>query len=339
MEPPDDYWDAEDFDDNDELEELVLESYLGNLIFEPPATPDDPTTTPLKPRLHRRLLHKLVGPEGILLRDKLAFVLGSTLLWVCAFTLGRTPQTFYRLYTGLGVALMGVRYFTYRRSRRHYYLFDICYFANLLLVTHVWLLRRSALLQTVTFAFNAGPVMWSIVAFRNSCVFHDLDKVTSLYLHLVPAMVSWTLRWYPTKAFYGFPSHEALGAHRPATSRGGVVSLVLVPAVFYTAWAVAYYLKIFVISASRIKERGYQTLFGFVTTQRKGVFHAIAKRVRPSVQPAVYFALHMLFCLTTFVISIAAWHSYYVHTLLLLLCASMSMWHGAQYYFEVFAGR
>lgn len=45
---------------------------------------------------------------------------------------------------------MAVRYFTYRRSRRHYYLFDICYFANLLLVTHVWLLRRSALLQTVS---------------------------------------------------------------------------------------------------------------------------------------------------------------------------------------------
>lgn len=38
MEPPDDYWDAEDIEDHyDDLEELVLESYLGDLIFEPPA--------------------------------------------------------------------------------------------------------------------------------------------------------------------------------------------------------------------------------------------------------------------------------------------------------------
>lgn len=48
MEPPDDYWDAEDFDDNDELEELVLESYLGNLIFEPPAVSQGGASQPLE---------------------------------------------------------------------------------------------------------------------------------------------------------------------------------------------------------------------------------------------------------------------------------------------------
>ena len=29
----------------------------------------------------------------------------------------------------------------------------------------------------VTFAFAAGPLAWSVVAFRNSLVFHSLDKV------------------------------------------------------------------------------------------------------------------------------------------------------------------
>ena len=28
-----------------------------------------------------------------------------------------------------------------------------------------------------TFAFNTGPLTWSVLAFRNSLVFHDLDKV------------------------------------------------------------------------------------------------------------------------------------------------------------------
>lgn len=37
MDALDDYWDAEDIDEHDDLEELVLESYLGDLIFEPPA--------------------------------------------------------------------------------------------------------------------------------------------------------------------------------------------------------------------------------------------------------------------------------------------------------------
>ena len=29
----------------------------------------------------------------------------------------------------------------------------------------------------VMFAYSAGPLAWSIVAFRNSLVFHSLDKV------------------------------------------------------------------------------------------------------------------------------------------------------------------
>jgi hypothetical protein len=29
----------------------------------------------------------------------------------------------------------------------------------------------------VVFAFNTGPLTWSIAAFRNSLVFHDLDRV------------------------------------------------------------------------------------------------------------------------------------------------------------------
>ena len=45
---------------------------------------------------------------------------------VCALWLGRSPESFYKLYTGLGAALFAVRYFTYRRRRQHYYLFDFC---------------------------------------------------------------------------------------------------------------------------------------------------------------------------------------------------------------------
>jgi Protein of unknown function (DUF2838) len=35
----------------------------------------------------------------------------------------------------------------------------------------------SAVPAQVMFAYSAGPLAWSIVAFRNSLVFHSLDKV------------------------------------------------------------------------------------------------------------------------------------------------------------------
>jgi hypothetical protein len=58
-------------------------------------------------------------------------------------------------------------------------------------------------------AFNTGPLAWSTLTFRNSLVFHDLDKSTSVMLHLGPALVSWALRWHTPPGF------------GPAEGRGG----------------------------------------------------------------------------------------------------------------------
>lgn len=32
---------------------------------------------------------------------------------------------------------------------------------------------------------------------RNSLVFHDVEKITSLYIHIFPGLLLYTLRWYP----------------------------------------------------------------------------------------------------------------------------------------------
>lgn len=53
----------------------------------------------------------------------------------------------------------------------------------------------------------------------------------------------------------------------------------------------------------------------------------------------VYLFLHMCFCATTAAFSWLAWRSFALHTGLLAAMGAVSMWHGASYYFEVFAKR
>lgn len=48
----------------------------------------------------------------------------------------------------------------------------ICIFTLGVWLTHV----------QVTFAYAAGPLAWSVIAFRNSLVFHSLDKVRCVCL-------------------------------------------------------------------------------------------------------------------------------------------------------------
>eukprot|EP00882_Tetradesmus_deserticola_P028787 GHRQ01032078.1.p1 GENE.GHRQ01032078.1~~GHRQ01032078.1.p1 ORF type:complete len:127 (+),score=55.23 GHRQ01032078.1:257-637(+) len=87
------------------------------------------------------------------------------------------------------------------------------------------------------------------------------------------------------------------------------------------------------------RQRGYVTLFTYVTTTTKGVYAAIAKRVPRQYRPQVYLFLHMCFCATTALFSWLCWHSFWTHTLLLYAMGAVSLWHGASYYFEVFAKR
>ena len=47
------------------------------------------------------------------------------------------------------------------------------------------------------FAICAGPITFSIPALRNSLVLHSLDKTTSLFIHLAPAVMAWCIRWHP----------------------------------------------------------------------------------------------------------------------------------------------
>lgn len=117
------------------------------------------------------------------MRDKAAFVLGVSHLTVSAYWLGVSPSTFYELYTFKAALLLTLRLVLYRRAKMHYYLLDFCYYANALMLLHVWALPELCALRRILFAFSMGPLAWSIILFRNSMIFHSLDKVRSSCCH------------------------------------------------------------------------------------------------------------------------------------------------------------
>jgi Protein of unknown function (DUF2838) len=138
--------------------------------------------------------------KRVLLRDKVAFVLGVFHIVASAYWLGRSPATFYKLYTVKATLLLSLRLALYRRDKMHYYLLDFCYYANALMLLHVWALPEACDLQKVMFAFGMGPLAWSIILFRNSMIFHSLDKACPL-----PELVSSILRRCRVQG--GAPAH------------------------------------------------------------------------------------------------------------------------------------
>ena len=68
---------------------------------------------------------------------------------------------------------------------------------------------------------------------------------------------------------------------RSAWPEPGARDLVLWPLALYLLWALAYYSKVFVVSADKIRTRGYQTLFTYVRVVPAGWRQCSASRGTP----------------------------------------------------------
>lgn len=74
---------------------------------------------------------------------------------------------------------MPIRWYKYHKIGFHYFLADLCYFVNMLLILSIWFFPQSKRLLISTFCLAFGNNAVAIAMWRNSLVFHSLDKVTS----------------------------------------------------------------------------------------------------------------------------------------------------------------
>lgn len=286
-------------------------------------------------QLHR-MTKSLLDPSKILLKDKMAFVIGVTNVCLTAFWIGRWPHTYHWYWLFKDLVLFTLRYFIYVKQGMHYMMFEYCYFANLLSLYHLFLAPQSALLRKFSFAVMSGPLMWSIVAMRNSLVFHDGDKITTLMMHASPALSAWCMRWYPQPRWTAGMSADQLAAYNSASW----FDMAIVPAALNLVWVVSYYLIIFVLVNKRIQARGYQNMFTAMVERPSARKSALAKLVLSApkpLQPMVYLGLHTFAAWLSLVPTKLWFDSFTLHTMVLAGVLLWSTWNGANFYFRVFA--
>lgn len=129
--------------------------------------------------------------------DKIYFIMGVLLLVFTTYILGRYPhRAFYNYHTLVIIGLVLFRFYNYRQKGWHYYLFDFCYFANTLIILFLNFFPKNDILFKVFFVYANGPFGVAIPAFKNSMIFHKLDNLISLTIHVIPQVTSWNLKWH-----------------------------------------------------------------------------------------------------------------------------------------------
>mmetsp|Transcript_968 Transcript_968/g.3711 ORF Transcript_968/g.3711 Transcript_968/m.3711 type:complete len:267 (+) Transcript_968:541-1341(+) len=265
-----------------------------------------------------------------MLHDKVHFVMGVANLLASSYWLGCSPETFHIAYTMFALVLFSIRVWAYQKVKWHCYLIDFCYYANLLTLAVIWVWRRPWLFK-VSFAFNMGAQALAVILTRNSLVFHSLDKVTSLFLHLAPACLSWAFRWKLPGAETPCPAGAGGVVHGSCSElwgEAGAWDLIVLPTAVYALWAVPYYVKIFIIDWDTIVENKYENLFSFMTERPSGPIEWILKSTPRWAHTGLFMMLHFGMCLTGFVISLGIWKSRIAGAVYIFSVFGWSAWNG-----------
>eukprot|EP00283_Hemiselmis_rufescens_P014593 CAMPEP_0173450114 /NCGR_PEP_ID=MMETSP1357-20121228/44074_1 /TAXON_ID=77926 /ORGANISM="Hemiselmis rufescens, Strain PCC563" /LENGTH=552 /DNA_ID=CAMNT_0014416765 /DNA_START=162 /DNA_END=1820 /DNA_ORIENTATION=+ len=275
----------------------------------------------------------LAKPENVVARDKMGFTAGIALLIFTEYIFLCHLEWIKAWYTAVVIPLYGIRYVIYHADKTHYFLIDFCYVINLLLLFTLHFYPNSTVLFKATFALASGPVPVAIIAWRNSLVFHSLDKVTSVVIHLLPCGIVFCMRWFPERT-----THNELKPSQYA----GLFDLFVRPFCVYVYWQTAYFLKTQVVDRRRMQNRpDLWTSARWLSRHRtsKGLAHKLINKDGTgelSINISL-IKIQIQYTALTLIPVLVIYHSYVLHCLYLIIICLWCVHNGAGYYFEVFS--
>lgn len=279
----------------------------------------------------------------VTLREKVSFICGVMNIFASGFLIGGYPEYFHLWYTAQLLYFMPIRYFTYHRRGYHYFLADLCYFVNFLLMLSIWVFPGSKRLFLAVYCLAFGNNAVAIIMWRNSLVFHSFDKVTSLFIHVMPCATLHVLvhLWPEELQANRLPAVWTI-KHSPAgspTAYGNVVSMLSWSSIPYAVWQMSYYFFITVRRREKIAA-GRPTSFTWLRkSYSKTWIGRLVLSLPDSFQEAAFMLIQYLYAVLTMLPCPIWFVSRYASAGFLLVVFTWSVYNGATYYIDVFGTR
>jgi len=253
------------------------------------------------------------------------------------YSLCLAPCFVFYFYTATYPGILIYRIVDYWEKKYQLFLLDPCYAVNLLTIIVLWAFPSCVPLQQVLFSLASGPVALAVIIFSNKLVFHDIDKVTSVYIHYFPLLICFILRWLPYQASYLWYTPFAV-----TTNTTNVVDQWLINApganwCWLTLVPMAYYaVHVTAVACFRCcwnPSSAYLDSFSYLTASKplKKLFLRLPEK---SKFPLFTFGLIVLGVVKILVAQIF-YHFMIAHAALLIIQVIVIIWNAANYYLKV----
>ncbi|KAE9410405.1 hypothetical protein BT96DRAFT_871272 [Gymnopus androsaceus JB14] len=263
-------------------------------------------------------------------REKISFFFGVMSLLISALLFGLAPQWVHIAYTLQASYLLPYRAYTYKKLAYHYFLFDLCYFATILNFIYIWVFPHSPALLVACYCLSHGSLASAVITWRNSLVFHDQDKVTSLFVHIFAPFTFTVIRHYYPNAEERFPALREVPHLNPLHAlaiSGGI----------YLIWQLLYWKFVYIDRREKIESGQRTTSMSFMLNTKRGVIGQVLCKIPPNTRAPAFMFGQLIYSLVTELPAVfLLYDSPFWSGAFLIFIFSVSVWNGGGFYIEVF---
>jgi hypothetical protein len=304
-----------------------------------------------KKRIRDHLREREDQPNYIKLVDKVGFTFGVLNILACQYFLLNVPEYFSVWFCGIVPIILLSRLYHFHSLNWHYFLIDFCYFVNIGALFNLLVFKSSLLVFKVCFIHSVGTLPLAIIIWRNSLVFHDYDKIVSVYIHLLPCMLYYTLRWRSPQFFLPDSNYE----RKEEMSHSLALFDYFCALVFYLGWQVLYIVKTEYLDKEKFVQN--PDLLTSLRWMSKDTKNPLAKKILGLLRKIGIFGkdesydstsmkTKLVFVFAQFVVTlISLLPSYFIynsagfHLFYIGLVFTISVFNGANFYIEIFSVR
>jgi len=290
------------------------------------------------------------------------FFLGVASLLLVTWVFGVMPEHFWIVYIVGASILFPLRWRHVVRAKplpKVLSWLDFCWVANILCNIGLYLIvLHGCIRQSGSFLHALGadsvrkvafctcwgvatrPLACAAVALRNALVFHDVDNMASVFIHILPSLLMFTLRWHAVKVASTWPTFFHLDYFDSIEPWSDIY---LKSVVAYWIWFVPFTLWM-ATCGLKMPSKGLDTVFH--SLMRKGSTPVATilgwskeeqdQRAKkndftiPSV--LIYMLMHAAAVCASMLVAVACWVSMYIHAFACLAVALSVIYHGSSRY-------
>jgi len=276
--------------------------------------------------------------------DKVSFTFGVTCIVVTELLALRHPEYFTAFYLVLITGLLANRYLEYRVTNDHLFMLDFCYFMNISVLLQTILFPDCLAWYKANYVLCMGVLMMAILVWQNSLVFHSLDKLTSIFIHVFPPLTLHLYRW-------GLIPSAAI---TPEDSLSWS-DLTILPAILYTVWQLAFlFMTEFWFAERLAADPTLITSVRYLAQDKKNGMHKLAKKIMRSIgvmgkteemdseqlkSKLIFFLVQGVYSVIVCLPTKWLYSSYPLSVLYIASIYLWCIWRGGTYYIEIFSER